>query len=603
MKSINSFLSNCKYILRDAWIHNKLIYLWIIISSILTILLSLLGVILPSITMHGLEHHWGILAISGVVLILTILLSLFNFIKARSDVNYNTILETSRYRFINSLNRKIMTLNYSSIENAETQVKIDQVSDLLYTDAHRVGINGMWHSLKKVIETILGLIIYIIILKNLSIFIIFFIAIISFGSSWLMGKVDIYIHNNRDKWAVLDKKISYINSKLTRRDFAKDIRNYSCTNWLMGKLTSYIQQRSLWYKKIQKKLLMTEYYKTVLDMARYALIASYIVVMFIKKQISPAQFIFIWSSANQLSYFLGEALSAFTNLRAASLDISLIMEYVDGKEQSPIKKTVTLDNNSIKITFDNVYFKYSGSDDFIIKGFNTTISPGEKIALVGINGAGKTTLIKLLCGFYQPTEGNIYINDIPISKFSDNDITSLISAVYQDSIILPMTVAQNIALTSDEYIDFDLVHKCIEIAGLKDRFPDSNIPLIKAAQENATDLSGGELQKLFLARAIYKNAPILILDEPTAMLDPIAESEVYLKYNHLTYGKTSIFISHRLASTSFCDRIILVKDGMVYEEGSHEQLMNLKGEYYKLFKIQSKYYQNEFETISMESIG
>ena len=230
-----------------------------------------------------------------------------------------------------------------------------------------------------------------------------------------------------------------------------------------------------------------------------------------------------------------------------------------------------------------------------------SIKAGEKLAVVGLNGAGKTTLIKIICGLYNPTSGKIYINGHEKDEYNIYDYFSLFATVFQDYYFLPVSIANTISSHTDENTDRNKVIKCLDLAGLSKKVSELensiDSMLNKQLNENGIELSGGEKQKLLLARAIYKNAPILILDEPTAALDPIAENELYQKYNALTQNKTSIYISHRLASTRFCDRIIYLENGKNIEIGSHTELMKNGGKYAKLFEIQSHYYNNKNEGI------
>jgi ABC-type multidrug transport system fused ATPase/permease subunit len=245
-----------------------------------------------------------------------------------------------------------------------------------------------------------------------------------------------------------------------------------------------------------------------------------------------------------------------------------------------------------------------------LKNINLKIEAGEKIAVVGLNGAGKTPLVHLICGMYTPTEGNIFVNGHDINDYNREEYYSIISAVFQQYKFLPVSISQNISISSP---DLARLQKCIDYSGIQEKIntlPDGiNTPLIKELNLNGTELSGGESQKLLLARAIYKPSSILVLDEPTAALDPIAESELYEKYSGFALwpaypacpagrrqaGKTSLFISHRLASTRFCDRIVYIEDGEIREIGAHNDLLNANGRYAELFNIQSYYYRDNIE--------
>ena len=253
-----------------------------------------------------------------------------------------------------------------------------------------------------------------------------------------------------------------------------------------------------------------------------------------------------------------------------------------------------------ELEFKNVSFKYPSAENYALRNVNLKIENGEHLAVVGRNGSGKTTFIKLMCRLYDVTDGEILINGTDIKEYTRESITGLYSVVFQDFKIFSVSLKDNICASSD--FDSDRFYACLENANIKDRAErladKENTYLYKDLDETGVEISGGEAQKLALARALYKDAPVVILDEPTAALDPIAENELYLKYNEMTSGKISFFISHRLSSTRFCDRILLVKDGKIAESGTHDELMALKGLYYRMYQVQSYYYkENGGETV------
>jgi len=250
----------------------------------------------------------------------------------------------------------------------------------------------------------------------------------------------------------------------------------------------------------------------------------------------------------------------------------------------------------VKIELKDVWYRYEGAEDYTLKGINLTIEGGENLALVGMNGAGKTTLVKLITGMYRPTKGEILVGSKRIDEYNIYDYYSMISAVFQEIKPIAFTMFEFVANADLERPTAreDAI-QAMKAAGIYEKIESLvhgiDTHLMKGFYDDGVDLSGGEMQKLMLARAIYKDGAILVLDEPTAALDPIAENQLYLKYQDLTEGKTSIYISHRFASTRFCDRIVLLENGVLTECGTHEELMKKNGQYAYLFGVQSQYYK------------
>lgn len=313
--------------------------------------------------------------------------------------------------------------------------------------------------------------------------------------------------------------------------------------------------------------------------------------------LSVSQFLLFFSAVGGFTAWVSGILGGFNTLHKQSLDISTVREYLEYPEPFKFENGESIEaeaNRLYEIRLENVSFRYPGTDKDTLTNINLTLYPGEKLAVVGLNGAGKTTLIKLICGFLDPTEGRILLDGKDIRDYNRRDYYKMFSAVFQDFSLLAGTIATNVAQDSVG-IDMERVVDCVEKAGLRKKIESLKegyeTYLNREVFEEAMLLSGGETQRLMLARALYKNAPFIVLDEPTAALDPIAESEMYQKYNELTSGKSSIYISHRLASTRFCDRIIMIADGSIVEEGTHEELLKSGGKYAALFEVQSKYYK------------
>lgn len=259
------------------------------------------------------------------------------------------------------------------------------------------------------------------------------------------------------------------------------------------------------------------------------------------------------------------------------------------------KETIDIEKEKIStIEFCDVSFAYPNSEKLVLKNVNMTIKSGEQLAVVGMNGSGKTTFIKLLCRLYKPTSGKILLNGVDINDIEMDNYLKMLSVVFQDFSLFAIPIVDNICMGND--IDENAVHKIIEQVGLAERIKKEkdgiNTPIFHELYENGIEPSGGEAQKLALARAIYKNSPVLILDEPTAALDPLSEGYLYSKFSEIANGKTAIFISHRLASCKFCDNIAVFNDGSVIQYGSHKELMKcVEGKYYVLWNAQATYYK------------
>ena len=311
-----------------------------------------------------------------------------------------------------------------------------------------------------------------------------------------------------------------------------------------------------------------------------------------------------WPASTFLLYFTAVSgaaswvtgiLTQCSQLHKESIDLSKIQEYLNIPEPFRFEGGVQPPAaDGYELRLENVSFHYPGTERDILRHIDLTIHPGEKLAVVGLNGAGKTTMVMLLCGFYDPTEGRVLLNGQDIREFDRSAYYRLFSAVFQGFSILDTTIAECVAQTT-EHIDRVKVDHCLAQAGLTEaiaKFPQGvDTHFGREVYLDGVQLSGGQTQRLMLARALYKDGPILVLDEPTAALDPIAENDIYQKYSDMTAGKTSVFISHRLASTRFCDRILFIADGGIAEEGTHKELLAKGGAYAELFAVQSRYYQ------------
>lgn len=278
-------------------------------------------------------------------------------------------------------------------------------------------------------------------------------------------------------------------------------------------------------------------------------------------------------------------------------NINNYREYLETEDNTNRGEGVPIPEGECEIEFRNVTYTYGGAEKPTLSNLSFTLHKGEKLALVGLNGAGKTTIVKLMCGLYDPTEGEILLNGVNVKEYNREEYFKLFSAVFQDISLMAVSVAENISGQPAENTVNELLVDCMKKSGIYEKVmtlpQQEKTPLVRSVYQNSVDLSGGEKQKLALAKALYKGAPILLLDEPTAALDAIAEQQMYTNYLEFSKARSSLFISHRLASTRFCDRIIMIENGGIAECGTHAELMKHNGKYAELYNLQSSYYNDE----------
>jgi ABC-type multidrug transport system fused ATPase/permease subunit len=343
----------------------------------------------------------------------------------------------------------------------------------------------------------------------------------------------------------------------------------------------------------------------LLGLVRDALAYAYCIWRVVQGEIGIPEFILFMGAIGSFYWWLDSLVNQLITLRRENTRLNDLRGFIESVNtmdpQEPLDISL-LSGKPLALEFKNVHFRYTPDTPHVLEDISFKINPGEKAALVGVNGAGKTTVVKLLCGFYKADMGEILLNGYNIDAFKRADLYTLFSAVFQDMCILPFTVGENVSLVPGEEIDKERTAQVLKTAGIYEEINKHEAGLdsymTKTVKDNGIVLSGGQNQKLALARALYKDAHMLILDEPTAALDPIADSEVYEGFHEIMGGgvsKTALFISHRLASTRFCDRILMLSGGKITENGSHNVLMSRQGEYARMYEVQSHYYKKEVQ--------
>ncbi|MCL6589470.1 MAG: ABC transporter ATP-binding protein/permease [Firmicutes bacterium] len=557
------------------------------------------GIYLPEVVLQGVTGLRSPQAMLYIVGGLALGMAVFGFISSYLKSIIETNLMNNKIRYLSAMFKKKMEADYQNIESAAGQLKFEKARGILFND--NTGVSAMLMTMGELLAAILGFFLYSGIISTLNPLIALLLIVTSGIHYFVLRFVALYEHRNRDQWAPLDRKFYYLAQKMADYSFGKDIRLFAMRSWLMKTLNNVMTARAKWAVKLAKRSYLTAVSDALIVIIRDGVAYVFLFFAILNHKISIADFVLYFGAIAGFSAFISRIIDGISKINRTSLDICAIRDFLDMPDRptgGQVIPRADLQRKSLSIEFRDVSFGYDKGSPLVLKNLNFKIKDGEKIALVGVNGAGKTTLVKLLCGFYQPSSGLILINDISLSEFIRDHVYTFYAAVFQDLFVLPMTVAQNVALVHDSAIDRERVRYCLEQAGLSERLPDIDAPLTKMITANGIELSGGETQKLILARAIYKDAPMLILDEPTAALDPIAESELYAKYHELVKNKTSLFISHRLASTRFCDRVLFLDQGHIAESGTHEELLRQKGKYAEIFEIQSHYYAEGVDAIA-----
>lgn len=454
---------------------------------------------------------------------------------------------------------------------------------------------NIWKTLTVLLQNVGGFLVYLAILSRLNWMLLVVIAATCVVGFLVSRYSSNWIFRHRDAEETFYAKKSYIRKKAESVELAKDIRIFGLQNWL-NELLDRIHNVYLDFRlRCEKIKLLADVTEALLTMARNGIAYAYLLHLALRDSLSVPEFILYFTAVSTFTTWVMGILQAAEKLHEESLDLSQVREFLEYPEPFRFEGGTAIPKaDAYELELEHVSFRYPGAEEDTIHDLDLTVRPGEKLAIVGLNGAGKTTLVKLLCGLFDPTEGRVLLNGVDVRDFNRREYYGLFSAVFQEFSILDVTVAENIAQTN-ENIDTKKLWDCIEKAGLTEtiqKLPkglDTHVG--RQVYLDGVLFSGGQTQRLMLARALYKDGAILLLDEPTAALDPLAENDIYQKYKDMTAGKTSLFISHRLASTRFCDRIIFVADGHITEEGTHDQLLARGGAYAKLFEVQSRYYQ------------
>lgn len=570
----------------------------IAVFTIAAAIYPFLGVFLPKIAIGILEQNKKdagktlLLAMAVYFVVAGILGFTVSYLRQVISVHNMRI----RIHYLGDTFRKLTTMDYKYTENAKFFEENERA--LNAANNNEEGIEGVSNRLFQLPAKIITIVGMFVLAGTLNPWILLVLILHVFVTMWVSRMSHNYSYSKKEEEAKASRKINYYYRTTHDFSFGKDIRIYNFRDRILKNYQEEIKTLTVLRGKIAGR--------------EYLLGFAGIFTLLLTNVVMYGILIYQAYYGMPISSFT-MYISTITTLMASMLELGTDVTFVINQgqyvgdffrlmDESLIDEggSATKPNETLEIVFEHVSFRYPNTDTNVFTDLNFTIHKGERLAIVGVNGAGKSTLVKLMTGLFEPTEGHIYINGTDIREYRKKELYSLYSAVFQDVNILAFTLRENVACKS-EGVDDERVKTALEKVGLWKKVEGLEKGLdqmmLKVIDENGTDFSGGERQKLSIARGLYKDAPMVIMDEPTAALDALAEAEIYESFSNLVEGKTAVYISHRLASTRFCDKIALFDHDGLKEYGTHEELMERHGSYYEMFTVQGKYYQEEAEAV------
>lgn len=609
-KKTYSLLSNVMFIMKRHFAENKTMKFLFPARIIMVLLNTSLSILLSAAAVSVIENGEGVdaffLKTGGVLLVYITVMAADVVTSSRySDCAINTRLSG----FMVDMIQKSITVDYCNREAYDKQKLFGKAVNSM--NNNWIGVERVIREVPSIILNFLGMLLFggAILTVDIRILVVLFFML--FFNVVTNRYARSYLNKHREEDSEIQRKSWYLQQRCKDMKSGKDARIYRMEKWFGKLLVNYVEQGEKWQRGIEKHYYLPVASDTLFIALRDGLAYVILIQKAVQGEITLAGLTMMLGVVSNFATWMFAFVNSCEGLMDSNEGVSDFRRAMDLKDSFLHEGGMTTENmlnQPVEIEFKNVSFAYETEENEkkqVLKHLNFYIRKGEKIAFVGNNGAGKTTLVKLLCGFYHPTEGEILVNGISVEKYNIEEYFKLLGVVFQDVRLLDFTILSQVSGKDKEDTDMEQFWDAVDKAGLKkkieslDKKEDTYIN--RVLDDEGIELSGGEAQKLMLARCIYKNAPFLILDEPTAALDPIAESEMYQEYQQMTENATSVFISHRLASTKFCDRILFLENGEIVEEGSHEELLARGGRYARIFEIQSHYYKSDAKEEEMEA--
>lgn len=592
-------ISNCRYIFEKFVKYRKSLILFIITGSIaaasMTYLWSFIGkLVIDMIEQQASSPDKDIKPLLYLTLITSAAELLFMWLNTVSSMKMSVGFTYVRLMIIKERIAKTLGMEYEALETPEMLDRLQKAKRATAGDWQ--GVQGMMTYMQVMGVQIISVTIAVAIMTTFNPWIIFIIVVLSFAQFLFFDYI-----RKKDKKEMWDammphwRKLEYMENVTTDFSYAKDIRLFGMQKYLAKKqIDVYDEELRHWIKSRQYWIYNTIFAHGI-SLLRQLIIIGWLVYSVVFNGLSIGNFTLYTASAAAFSNAINEILQALSALRERSAHTDDYRSFMDIPSADDKAQTIPIPPaDKYTFEFKNVSFKYRGQEKYALKNVNFTLHAGEKLAVVGLNGAGKSTFIKLLLRLYDVTEGCILMNGTDIRKFDRKEYYELFAPAFQDVMVFAFPVAENVSMKEPFNTDKAEAEKMLRLAGLGDKLDKLekgvDTELLKVLYDDGVDLSGGEKQKLALARALYKKSKIIVLDEPTAALDALAEFRLYQSFNELVGDRTAVYISHRLSSTRFCDRVAMFKDGEMVEIGTHDSLMEADGAYADMFRVQAQYY-------------
>ena len=583
--NIPTLMKELKFILNQMWSKDPFMYVIVILNSIINGVLPFIWIFAPAYVIDNKDK--GLEFFIPFFIGLFILTSLMKFLNSFLTGNYRMRMNNLRYGLNTNIINYSLSLSYSKQQDKKyKEIITDAIRSIQYPFD---GFGGIILHMPLIFGLIISLIGYLWIFTALEWWLIIYMIVLTFFSCKFIYKTT-FIYDAF--WNDIDytwEQLQQLNYELQSPISKLDILMYDYNTLFKKYYSSITKHWDNEFVKSNSKVFTLNLKAKAISLIRDVPIFYWLISNLQNGNIRLSKFYILFTSLFSFVIIVDNLADQSAYLVR---DLNLFKYYFKTLDK-PVNNYKKVNFSKIDIEFKNVYFKYPKSNTYTLKNINLKLNNNESIAIVGENGAGKSTLALILAGLYEPTSGKILLNGEDINSYNI-DRKDLVSAVFQDTLVMPYSIRENVAMNTDKK-DLSKIYKKTGLDFLVDKYDNKDEQiLLRTFDDNGIDLSGGQKQRLFLARAINKSSShILILDEPTAQLDAIAEKELYELYNSITEDKSSIFISHRLASTKFCDKVIYLKDGEITEEGTHDELMSKNGEYKELFDIQAKNYKEE----------